>query len=107
MSTYKEPHEQTDGELAAELEASYTADPVPPCRVCGGKLSVASMGGGRATEWACDGMEPDPERPGCVRYKAGRSCADDHFGKSFWTQYRAGDSRVLELVRRFREAKAV
>ena len=94
--------EQTDQDLIAEVVARYTADPVPPCRVCGGALSIQSCGGGgNATVWGCSGMEDDPERPGYMRYMSGRRCADDHYSQSRWTQYRGGDSDVIELARRF------
>lgn len=68
-----------------EIRERYTADEVPPCRVCGGPLDVASMGGGNATEWAC----------------ATTTTADadwlDHYNASRWKQYRSGDRRVLDL----------
>ena len=93
--------EQSDDDLIVELVARYTADPVPPCRVCGGELGIQSFGGGRAAVWGCGGMEDDPDKPGYLRYQVDRKCADDHYSKSLWTQYRGGDSDVIELARRF------
>lgn len=34
------------------LRAKYSPQPVPPCRVCGGRLQMSYMGKGR-TEWTC------------------------------------------------------
>lgn len=36
-----------------DLEKRYTAEPIPDCRVCGAKLTIASMGGGHATVYKC------------------------------------------------------
>jgi len=94
----------TDADLLACLRERYAADPVPPCRVCGGELSIASCGGGRPTEWACSTWEDDPDKPGELRRKDGRSIADAHYERSFWTQYRGGDEAVLELVARVERA---
>ena len=93
----------TDAELLAWVRHCHTGDAVPPCRVCGGPLSVASMGGGRATKWACDMWEDDPEKPGKLRRKTGRGPADDHYERSEWTQYRESDPAVLEMARRLEQ----
>jgi hypothetical protein len=87
--------------LLVDLVARYTADPVPPCRVCGGELSIQACGGGMPTVWGCSGLEDDPGKPGFVRYIEGRRCADEHYARSKWTQYQRGDSDVLELCRRY------
>jgi hypothetical protein len=83
--------------LLAELRARYTADEVPPCRVCGECLSIQRAGGGEATLYGCSGLEDDPDTPGHLRMREGRSYADDHYSQSKWTQYRNGDSDVLAL----------
>lgn len=83
-----------------EFWMAWTPEPVPPCRVCGGALSIGSIGGGAATEWGCSTSEDDPDHPGYLRTKAGRSCGDRHYGDSRWTQYRGGDSAGLEVLRR-------
>ena len=96
-------------ELLSELRRSYTRDPVPPCRICGGPLSVQSIGGGQPTVWACSGKEDDPDRPNYIQTKAGRWEKAEpgspseyerggHFHDSHWTAYRSGDSRVLALI---------
>lgn len=95
----KTPTELSDEELLALVQAKHTAEPVPPCSLCGAKLTISSAGGGRATVWACDGLE---EGPGVV-WKPGRTPADEHYARSRFTQFRSGDSHVLELVKRFRE----
>lgn len=99
---WETPIEQWNAaDLIEELRERYTPEQVPPCRVCGGELSVQSIGGGNATVWACSGMEDDPEQPGHSRYKADRRPADDHYAQSRWIQHRDGDRTVLELIRRF------
>lgn len=86
-------------ELVATLRARYTAPEVPPCRVCGGKLSLQAVGGGRPTVWACDGYdtrmvsEEEFERD----WHPGRSFVDKHYSDSRYEQYQHGDSLVLEL----------
>ena len=85
-------------DLLTSLRKRYTAEEIPVCCICGSELNLASCGGGRATEWACDGQEDDPDRPGFIRYKEGRFCADEHYSKSRWTQYKPGDKEVLNLL---------
>lgn len=100
--------ELTDAELVELLAARYASEPVPPCRVCGGVLSIASCGGGRATEYACSDLEDDPDdpdKPGALRRKAGRGIADDHYSQSRWTHYQPGDAAVQELLARFQALK--
>jgi hypothetical protein len=94
----------TTEELIRCVRAYATADEVPPCRVCGGKLSIAACGGGGPTHWACSGQEDDPDNPGRLRRIPGRGIADDHYDRSRWTQYNTGDSLVLELLRRLTPA---
>lgn len=74
-------------DLLERLRQRYSAEPVPPCQVCGGELSIQSMGGGQATKYGCP-------RPEGVTY---RDWAE-HYDRSVWTQYRAGDSEVIALV---------
>ena len=98
----REETEWSDEELLWELRRIYTPDPIPPCRVCGRPLSIASVGGGQATRYACSNMENDPDRPGYLRRIADWDPADDHYARSVHTDYKSGgDSRVLELIRRF------
>ena len=89
-----------------KLRKRYTAEPVPPCRVCGGELSIARAGGGEATKWACSPLEDDPDAPGMLRVKTGRGRADDHYSQSQWTQYRGGDSDVLDLIAEIEKLRA-
>jgi hypothetical protein len=96
----KELPEWTDAELLSWLREKYKAEQIPPCRVCGGPLRVASMGGGNATRWVCSVWEYDPDVPGEMRRKAQRGVADEHYTRSQWTQFREGDSAVLELCAR-------
>jgi hypothetical protein len=97
----------SDEDLLAILTEDYQRDDPPPCRVCGGPLGIASAGGGNASVWACDGMEDNPDQPGRLRWKEGRKPADDHYAASRWTQYRAGDQHVLELIARYLKARGV
>lgn len=96
-----EPEQLSEADLTALLRSRYTAEPVPPCRVCGGPLSIASAGGGSATIFACSDWEGNPDVPGELRRKVDRSIADGHYDRSRWTRYRDGDAFVLELLRRF------
>jgi hypothetical protein len=93
------PDTLSDAELVDLLLNRFTEQVVPPCRICGSALSVASSGGGEATKWACSGMTDDPDK---VVYLAGRKCGDDHYARSYFLQHQTGDDRVLELVKRFR-----
>ena len=102
----KEPADYSDAELIATLTERYTATPVPPCRVCGGPLSIARAGGGEATVWACHGLEDDPDNPDRVKRQPGRSAADEHYVQSRWTQYRTGDELVLEALTRLQRSIA-
>ena len=89
-------------DLMDVVEFCFRAEPIPPCRVCGGPLTIGSMGGGHATRWGCDGRIEDPSRPEAVVYADGRTVADEHYAQSQWTQHRSGDTRVIELVERMR-----
>jgi hypothetical protein len=98
--------------LIAQLRAAYTAEPVPPCRVCGGALSVAECGYGRPTIWACSPTESDPENPGASRTKPGRGVGEfdprtGHYALSEHKQYRVGDSRVLHMLDLFGKMTAM
>lgn len=87
------------------LRGTYGPVEVPPCRVCGRALSIASMGSGEATKYACSGREPDPDRPGETRWTEGRTPADEHYGQSQWRDNRnGGDEVVMELLRRYETA---
>lgn len=100
---FETPVEQwADVELIEQLIERYTSDPVPPCRVCGGSLSIERAGGGEPTVWACSPWEDDPTDPGRLKPKAERNLVDDHYERSRWKQYRSGDCAVLDLIRRFR-----
>ena len=102
---YKEPKDCSDSELITLLTKNYEPSKIPPCRVCGEPLTPQRMGGGEPTVWGCGGLEDDPKKPGYVRYKKDRSCADEHYSKSTFTDQRqGGDSFVMELVRRFLDA---
>lgn len=91
------------------LRERYAPTEVPPCRVCGGPLSLAAIGGGKPTVWACSGNEDDPDRPGYIRSQPGRwGNAKDgvseygpggHYHDSRWVDRRqGGDSQVIELI---------
>ena len=73
----KEYQELSTELIVKALRNKYTAEPVPPCRVCGAELTAQACGGGRQTVWAC------------------RS----HYDRSTFEQ-RTGDRLVLELLSR-------
>jgi len=87
----------TDDELD-QVAARYTADPVPPCPVCGGRLSTQSAGGGKATVYGCS------NKPEGVPYG---EWLETHYNPSRWTQYRSGDHDVLHLVASYRSVRAL
>lgn len=84
---WKKPEaEWSDEDLLWVLTSRFTAEPIPPCRVCGGPLSFASAGGGDATRYTC------------------RAAGNDlrHWSASEFKHTRPGDASVLELIRRYR-----
>ncbi len=102
MNEHDAPPRSPEARLAdivATLRARYSPTKVPACRVCGGELSIQSVGGGEPTVWACSDLEADPAQPGHLRRKPGRTVADSHYSQSRWVDYRqGGDSVVMELL---------
>jgi hypothetical protein len=97
----------TDAEIVTALVKRYRPTVIPPCRVCGGALSPQCLGDGPSI-WACSHYEDDPDKPGYVRPKTGRSIADEHYDKSEFIDYRqGGDDIVIEAIRRWRPDLAV
>ena len=86
--------EELDG-----LEKQYAPNEVPPCRVCGGELSIQAMGPGSHTVYA----HARPENSeGSYREWA------DHYDASRVEFYNTVDFRIQQLiaeVRKYREAK--
>lgn len=81
-----------------QLRERYAAPEIPKCRVCGGVLTVQRAGGG-PTIWGCTGMIDDPTGERNWIYAEGRSCADEHYERSRWSDYRqGGDADVIELI---------
>lgn len=98
MTNQAEYTSMTDDEImetAQELVNRYTPETIPPCRVCGEKLSMQAAGCG-PTIYACSGMYEDES--GRTRYREGRSVADEHYSNSRWEQYRHGDRLVMKLL---------
>ncbi|MGF6282264.1 hypothetical protein ABH908_000251 [Pseudomonas frederiksbergensis] len=75
-------HEQIEA-----LRERYTTTPLPPCRVCGAPLTVASMGGGKAPEYACSNATD-----------ANGKTDLEHYGQSKHTHYGTGDSDVIAAL---------
>ena len=72
-----------------ELRAYYGPVEVPPCRLCGAPLTIGSIGGGKATKWACSAAD----------FKTMGKDWLDHYSKSRWTDYRrGGDERVIAAL---------
>lgn len=89
------------------LEKRYTAEPVPPCRVCNGPLTIQRQGGGEPTVWACTGQVRDDLNPsGPMLREPGRKPADKHYSDSRFIQYQSGDSAVLAVIAEVREYRA-
>lgn len=81
-----------------QLKERYAVPEIPKCRVCGGALTVQRTGGG-PTIWGCTGMIDDPTGERNWIYAEGRSCADEHYERSRWSDYRqGGDADVIELI---------
>ena len=100
---YREAKELNNEELIARLTQRYEPTKIPPCRVCGGPLSMQAVGGGNPTEWACSGREYDPDTHEWIGWQKGRTAADDHYRKSGFTDRRqGGDEDVMELIERFK-----
>jgi hypothetical protein len=79
------PVEGVERELVELLLERYTAEPIPPCRVCGAALTVQSAGGGHATEYACTAAG---YAPGWI----------EHYDASRFRHVRPGDEDVLSLI---------
>lgn len=99
MTDSQATNAMTDDEIvkvARLLVGRYTAEDVPPCRICGGPLSIQAIGGGGPTIYACSGQYEDAEHG--RKYREGRSVADEHYNASQWRMYRHGDQDVLRVL---------
>jgi hypothetical protein len=94
-------HETKSSELSDEdlgwlLHRRYDAPVIPPCHICGGKLSVQRCGGGEPTVYACDGREST------FNWQPGRNLVDEHYRNSHFEDRRqGGDEHVIELLTRY------
>jgi hypothetical protein len=70
-------------DVVARLRERHTGQEVPSCSVCGEPLSIQAAGGGNATVYGCERHKPFDL---------------DHYQRSRWTQYRPGDSDVLDVI---------
>jgi hypothetical protein len=92
----REPAKWSDTELIGELTSRYAPTQVPPCRVCGGELSIQAVGGGLPTKWACSGYGEDGI------HLPDRSLADQHYRDSqFEDRRQGGDGAVIEALSRW------
>lgn len=82
------------------LRLRYGEPAIPPCRLCGGELSLHASGP-TGTTWYCDGYLTDGV--GEREYKPGRSRLDHHFSASVHRVYQHGDSDVIALIDAFVE----
>lgn len=91
---YMHPALVSDEVLSGHLQERYAAPEIPPCRVCGARLAIAAMGGGNATIYRCSEAKlPDGKTDW------------DHYSRSEHRDARqGGDSRVIELVKRYEYA---
>lgn len=83
-------HPPITHEHIAALRERYTTTPLPPCRVCGAPLEVASMGGGKAPEFACSNATD-----------ANGKTDFEHYGQSKYTHYGTGDNHVIAVLDAF------
>lgn len=81
------PAPRLDRATLDALREQYTDVPVPPCRVCGGPLTIQASGGGVRTTYAH--TVPD-----------GVQAFDwvEHYRASTWSPRYDGDSRVIKLL---------
>ncbi len=81
----------TDEQLETIINERYAPSVIPKCRICGGDMTIGASGGGQPTRWYCSVAQDS--KP--MDWK--------HFGDSLWEDRRqGGDSRVMELLRRFK-----
>ena len=75
-------------ELVAEIARRHEPSKIPPCRVCGGPLSLEASGGGEPSRWACS-------------IGKGESDTTGHYVQSQHVdQHQSGDPLVVELLAR-------
>lgn len=98
MTTDTEASDTLTEDDLDRLVARYTAAPVPTCTLCGGVLTIGSIGGGRPTVYACS------DRP---REDVDMGDWYDHYTQSRWTQYNSGDTYVLALIAEVRAQRAL
>lgn len=97
-----EVEELTDAELLSIVRYYNTMEPVGPCEVCGGDLSISKSTAGE-TVFACSYLESDPDDSKNLRPKVGRKIIDDHWRQSRVVRHIQTNPWVLELVRRYEE----
>jgi hypothetical protein len=92
--------------MLARLEKRYGHYEVPLCRVCNRELSIAAMGGGERTWWACSPNIEDPEKPGWLKTNPDWEPQPDnekwpqgHYSHSRWQAPNLPNSDVLRAVR--------
>lgn len=75
-----------------------------PCRVCGAELEIGSMGGGKATEYACGSPEADIIRNGKWGSPGERAATEHRQASKVSIRYH-GDSRVGALIEEVRQTR--
>lgn len=91
MSSEKTPVISRD--LLDALRKRYTPLPVPPCRVCGKALNMASAGGGGAPMYAC----------GAAKHADGTADLE-HYERSQHKHLHSGDDEVIAALDALNEA---
>lgn len=89
----------SDDDLLTSLEDAYAALPARLCPICGKPLVNADFNPPVLT-LVCSSYQQSPA--GEVTLKPGRTQDDEHYYRSMRREPNPGDSRVLELIRRFR-----
>jgi len=83
-------------ELLSKLKERFSPTVVPPCRVCGGELELASFGGGQPTQYRCK-----------AAWTAAGATDWGHYERSGWEDRRqGGDPDVIELISIFESGLA-
>ena len=92
-TVYEVPAAPLAPQEIADMRALYGPIEVPPCRICGGPMTIGSVGGG-PTVWRCNVLNVSREqgrRPTEAEWA--------HYGDSEWRDHRCGgDSRVIRAL---------
>lgn len=79
------------------LRARHVPPEIPPCRVCGAKLEIASIGGGRAAKYACSSDAASHMKSQASTPKEREEISSHYFASAVHISYH-GDHEVVAIV---------